>query len=313
MMRSSEETRRATGFCLVPILTAAEDGGKSDDLPMNMQTVSFSDSPVDDLLAGLLSLARSHFPLPCDCLRAEKTHQLKKFEVEGATLSFPLEGHFRYLEQNEWRSLLPGEILVIPNTRSIDIEYAPSHESGEFVALSVLLKEEQLEAARLLLSAPPPQDNGSIAAVSVSSLLSPLTRWTEAMREGNRSLSLHAMVEVVLRLYGMGHHALLRVGQPSLAMKIRQMVAKKPNHPWNAAEIEALMGLSGPTLRRHLASESTNLRSVIADARIAEALRLLMTSELPVKTVAACVGYNSAASFSRQFTERYGIEPSGFR
>jgi hypothetical protein len=53
---------------------------------MNMQTVSFSDSPVDDLLAEL-TLARSRFPLPCDCLRAEQTHQVKKFEVEGATLS----------------------------------------------------------------------------------------------------------------------------------------------------------------------------------------------------------------------------------
>jgi len=281
--------------------------------PMSMQTVKLSDSPVDDLLAELLTLARSHFPLPCDCLRAEQTHQVKKFEVEGATLSFPLEGEFRYRENDEWRSVLPGEILVIPNARSIDIEYAPSDQSGEFVALSVVLTEEQLEAARLLLSAPPPQDTGSIAAVSVSSLLSPLTRWTQAMREGKRPLSLHAMVEVVLWLYAMGHHALLRARQPSLAMKIRQMVAEKPGHSWTAAEIEEITGLSGPTLRRHLASESTSLRSVIADARIGAALRLLMTSELPVKTIAARVGYNSAASFSRQFTERYGVEPTGFR
>lgn len=39
------------------------------------------------------------------------------------------------------------------------------------------------------------------------------------------------MVEVVLWLYGMGYHALLRARQPSLAMKIRQMVADKPAHP----------------------------------------------------------------------------------
>ena len=45
----------------------------------------------------------------------------------------------------------------------------------------------------------------------------------------------------------------------------------------------------------------------------AEALRLLMTSTLPVKTVAGRVGYNSLSSFSKQFSERYGIEPSGFR
>ncbi|KPU01157.1 hypothetical protein AN697_26465, partial [Enterobacter cloacae subsp. cloacae] len=101
-----------------------------------MQTVSFSDSPVDDLLAELLTLARSRFPLPCDCLRAEQTHQVKKFEVEGATLSFPLEGEFRYRENEKWHRVIPGEIMVVPNARSIDIEYAPSEQSGEFVALS---------------------------------------------------------------------------------------------------------------------------------------------------------------------------------
>lgn len=133
------------------------------------------------------------------------------------------------------------------------------------------------------------------------------------MREGQRPLSLHAMVEVVLNLYVMGHHALLRARQPSSAMKIRRMVAGKPPHPWSAAEIEELTGLSGPTLRRHLANESTSLCEIIADARISEALRLLMTSALPVKTVAGKVGYNSVTSFSKLFSERYGIEPSGFR
>ncbi|MFP1556892.1 hypothetical protein ACLDWX_25405 [Enterobacter kobei] len=125
--------------------------------------------------------------------------------MEGATLSFPLEGEFRYRENEKWHRVIPGEIMVVPNARSIDIEYAPSEQSGEFVALSVVLAEEQLEAARLLLAAPPPQDTGSIAAISVSALLSPLNRWTAAMREGKRPLSLHAMVEVVLWLYGMGY------------------------------------------------------------------------------------------------------------
>jgi hypothetical protein len=109
--------------------------------------------------------------------------------VEGATLSFPLEGEFRYRENEKWHRVIPGEIMVVPNARSIDIEYAPSEQSGEFVALSVVLAEEQLEAARLLLAAPPPQDTGSIAAISVSALLSPLNRWTAAMREGKRPLS----------------------------------------------------------------------------------------------------------------------------
>lgn len=266
-----------------------------------------------ELLDELLALARSRGPLPCDCLRSVQTHQVKKYDVEGATLSFPLLGSFRYRERGAWTCVAPGEILVVPNARSIDIEYNPDAEKNEFVALSVVLTEQQLEAVRLLLSAPPSPEKGRIAAVPVSTLLGPLTRWTQAMRDGQRSLSLHAMVEVVLRLYESGHRALLHPQPPSLAMTIRRLVARDPGHNWTSAEIEGMAGLSGPTLRRRLAGESTSLRAVIADARIAEALRLLMTSRLPVKAVAARVGYSSVASFSRQFTERYGTEPSGFR
>ena len=118
---------------------------------------------------------------------------------------------------------------------------------------------------------------------------------------------------MALRLYESGHRALLHPQPLSLAMTIRRAVAQDPGRSWSSAGIEEMAGLSGPTLRRRLAGESTSLRAVIADARIAEALRLLMTSRLPVKAVAARVGYSSVASFSRQFTERYGTEPSGFR
>src|SRR3546814_7750158 len=84
------------------------------------------------------------------------------------------------------------------------------------------------------------------------------------MRDGRRALSLHTMVEVVLRLYENGCTALLHPQPPSLAMQIRRLVARAPAHNWNSSEIEDLTGLSGPTLRRRMAEESTTLRKVIA-------------------------------------------------
>src|SRR3546814_18678759 len=95
-------------------------------------------------------------------------------------------------------------------------------------------------------------------------------------------------------------------------MQIRRLVARAPAHNWNSSEIEDLTGLSGPTLRRRMAEESTTLREVIADSRISEALRLLMTSRLPLKSIAPRVGYNSVASFSRRFTARSGTETIRF-
>lgn len=268
---------------------------------------------VQHLLQQLLSLARSRSPLPCVCLRAVKTYQVKCFEADVATFTFPLQGTCSFRENDDWITVNPGEMLVVPNARSLDIEYAPCKASGEFVALSLSLAAEQLEAARLLLAAPAPQDYGHTIAVSIADLHTPLSRWVKAMTDGRRPLSLHAMVEVVLMLYAMGCHGLLRPREPGLAMKIRRMVAKDPAHLWQATEIEQLLGFSSATLRRRLAAESTSLRIIIIEARVAEALRLLMTSDLPVKTVASRVGYHSVASFSRQFSNRYGIEPSSFR
>lgn len=272
-----------------------------------------TDPQVAQLLQRLLTLATSSFPLPCVCLRAVQTHQLKRFEADGATFSFPLHGTFRYRENGEWVSVQPGQMLVVPNARSLDIEYAPCPVNGEFLAISVTLFEEQLEAARLLLAAPPSQEVGQIAAVEMAGLIAPLTRWNQAMLAGQRPLSLHAMVEVVLMLSARGVQGLLRSRDPSLAMKIRRMIGQSPDRPWLAAELEQELGMSGATLRRRLAAEATNLRTVIADARMAGALSMLMTSELPVKTVAARVGYHSVTSFSKTFADRYGLEPSCFR
>ena len=70
------------------------------------------------------------------------------------------------------------------------------------------------------------------------------------------------------------------------------------------------MGMSGATLRRRLAAEGASLRRLVAEARLAQALVLLQTTRLPVKSVAQRVGYASVSAFTRRFGERYGADPS---
>lgn len=52
------------------------------------------------------------------------------------------------------------------------------------------------------------------------------------------------------------------------------------------------------------------MRELITDARLAHAMSLLYTTRLPLKTVAARVGYRSLGSFNKRFAERYGLEPA---
>lgn len=51
----------------------------------------------------------------------------------------------------------------------------------------------------------------------------------------------------------------------------------------------------------------------VAEWRLQRALHLLAGQHLPVKTVAGAVGFRSAASFSRAFTERFGRSPRDCR
>ena len=97
-----------------------------------------------------------------------------------------------------------------------------------------------------------------------------------------------------------------RMGVPMAA----HLVAAQPGRDWQSRDFEEHLGISGATLRRRLAGERLGLRELVGDARLAHAMQLLYTTRLPLKTVAARVGYRSLASFNRRFLDRYGMEPS---
>lgn len=265
-----------------------------------------------ELVESLLLLVKENRPLPCDCLRSVQAHMVRAYDADGASISMPLRGRYRVKEGERWSEVGPGQILVVPNARSIDAEHVPDESFGEFVALSVELNDKLLGAARLVLPEGAHEEIGRVGAVSMGDIMPALTRWAEAMHIGHRALALHSMVEVIIRLYEAGHRGLLREQPPTLAMRIRRMVAAEPARPWDSPELEQSVGMSGASLRRHLAAEGTSMRTLVADARLAEALRLLLTTRLPVKAVAARVGYNSVQSFSKRFSDRYGGEPSTY-
>ena len=53
--------------------------------------------------------------------------------------------------------------------------------------------------------------------------------------------------------------------------------------------------------------------SYLSDLRLQTAMNLLASSSEPVQSVAARVGYQSAAAFSRAFANRYGQSPKDVR
>lgn len=277
---------------------------------MNDTDPNASSQSIALLVERLLQLVRSSHPLPCDCLRAVAAQRVRNYELESGLLAIPLLGRSRITDGPRTLEVAPGQILVIPNARSIDWEQFPDQEVGEYVAIGIHLDQTLLESAQKLLPETVAADPGQISAEPLSLLIQPLLRWTEVMQQGKRALSLHAIVEVIVRLHEVGHLGLLRIPRQTLAAQIRKLVAHDPARDWLSEEFEDRLGVSGPTLRRKLAAEGTSFRSVLLDARLAHALHLLLTSRVPVKTIAARVGYDSAGTFSKRFSERYGLDPT---
>ena len=65
-------------------------------------------------------------------------------------------------------------------------------------------------------------------------------------------------------------------------------------------------------LQRILLEEGTSFRNLVLRVRMAHAVALLCT-DMPIREVAAAVGYPDAASFSRVFRSHIGCSPTTWR
>ncbi len=105
--------------------------------------------------------------------------------------------------------------------------------------------------------------------------------------------------------------ALLRAARLARAVTA---VLENPAAPFTVAALAAVAGMSRTTsaLRFQQAYGEAPLEFV-QRVRLGHAATLLRTTVLPVKVVAAAVGYASRSHFSRAFAAAYGFDPSGYR
>ncbi len=252
------------------------------------------------MLARLARVA-SEGPSSCVCVRSRSQHQLNAMDIDSGLLAIPLQGLKRIRDGDDWSTFVPGEMILIPNARKVDMQNIPDERAGNYVAIGVALCKEAVTAARglLPLQLHGKSEPGGIGRVRVEDLAQELLDWCDAMTDGDEVRARYVLVGILLKLHAWGHTGVLAEPVVTLAARIRIMIAANPE-----------LAMSGATLRRHLAEEGTSLRAVLIDARLSYALALLLTTRLPVKSVAARVGYASASSFVKRFTERYGVEPS---
>lgn len=269
--------------------------------------------PIDtttSLLATLASLADCQRADGYACITARREHGASSVEIPQPQFAILLQGRKQVRTAQQSLEFAPGDLFLITRRCRIDVVNIPDPHSGLYLSAIVPMCAEALTAARALWNEPLPEAGDALARLPLAEHGATLLQWRQALEHGQYTEARLALASLAVAFCRRGHGSLLVPPELSLGERIRDLIAAQPERDWQSRDFEAQLGLSGATLRRRLASEQSSVRELITDARLAHAMGLLYTTRLPLKTVAARVGYRSLGSFSKRFVERYGLEPA---
>ncbi|MEO7690850.1 MAG: AraC family transcriptional regulator [Sphingomonas sp.] len=137
---------------------------------------------------------------------------------------------------------------------------------------------------------------------------------------GSRALIgalMKACVVMLLRRHfaGSGHDfgVLSSLRDPRLGKAVAA-VLDKPAAPHSVASLAGVAGMSRSAFAREFSHNlAMSPMAFVARTRLHHGAELLRSTRLPVKLIAASIGFASRSHFSRAFASAYGADPSRFR
>ncbi|MDH7971081.1 AraC family transcriptional regulator [Sphingomonas sp. AR_OL41] len=137
---------------------------------------------------------------------------------------------------------------------------------------------------------------------------------------GARALTgalMKACLVVLLRRHfaseGQGSSVLSSLRDPRLGKAVTS-VLDRPAAAHSVASLARVAGMSRSAFAREFSNNlAMSPMAFVARTRLHHAAELLAATRLPVKVIAASVGFASRSHFSRAFSAAYGADPSGYR
>lgn len=137
---------------------------------------------------------------------------------------------------------------------------------------------------------------------------------------GSRALIaalMKACVVMLLRRHfaGSGHDfgVLSSLRDPRLGKAVAA-VLDKPAAPHSVASLACIAGMSRSAFAREFSHNlAMSPMAFVARTRLHHGAELLRSTRMPVKLIAASIGFASRSHFSRAFASAYGADPSRFR
>jgi AraC-like DNA-binding protein len=100
----------------------------------------------------------------------------------------------------------------------------------------------------------------------------------------------------------------------TLAGSVKQVIRAYSGDRWlSALEVSEVAGTSLRTLQRRLSLESTSFSILLEEVRGELAVDLLENTDASISEIAAHLGYEDQANFSRAFRRWAGVSPTLFR
>ncbi|EJK7328769.1 helix-turn-helix transcriptional regulator, partial [Escherichia coli] len=95
----------------------------------------------------------------------------------------------------------------------------------------------------------------------------------------------------------------------SFSESVRCIFEKDISNQWSAQLIARELNVTAQTIRNKLYSEGYKFNDLLLDVRMRHALRLLLTTDLHVNTLAYKLGFSSTSYFISLFKKYYGVTP----
>lgn len=92
-----------------------------------------------------------------------------------------------------------------------------------------------------------------------------------------------------------------------------KIISGYPNKIYSLRDIASWLNKSSQSVRRYLANEDTNFQTILIDAKKELAERMLVSNDIPIKTLASQLGFSDVSSFHRSFKQWTGYSPKDYR
>ena len=91
-------------------------------------------------------------------------------------------------------------------------------------------------------------------------------------------------------------------------------ILDRPQDNHTVDSLAAIAGMSRSRFSHHFTlAYGLSPKAFVQTARLSSAARMLKRSDLPIKSIAASVGFASRSHFSRAFQAKFGLDPSAYR